>query len=126
MPAEKRSHGVYSSKTKGNDKAADSFGKAYLFNCTLAPYYEAPRDARSVYKGKQMITKTHMPPFSKLEYAPEPFADNEKKELERKKGFASVRLCPLAPAPPPPPTPNAFCPPRAPPPSPPLPRRAAP
>ena len=91
MPVEKRSHGVYSSKTKGNDKAADSFGKPYLFNCTLAPYYEAPRDARSVYKGKQIITKTHLPHFSKLEYAPEPYDDNAKKEKERKIGFATVR-----------------------------------
>jgi hypothetical protein len=91
MPTEKRAHGVYSCKTKGNDKAADSFGKPYLFNCTLAPYYEAPRDARSVYKGKQMITKTHLPHFGKLEYAPEAYNDNTKKEKERKLGFATVR-----------------------------------
>ena len=57
----------------------------------LSPFYEAPRASRDCYKGKQIITKTHLPDFSKLEYAPEPY-EGDKKEQEKKKGFGTVSM----------------------------------
>lgn len=84
----KRDHGLYSSKMRV-PLASDTFGKAVQFNATVAPYYEPPRASRDAFKGKQMLTKSHLPPFSKLEYAQEPFDDAVRAGKERKTGFGT-------------------------------------
>lgn len=83
-------HGLYSSKHVG--VSTDQFGKPLPFNCTVAPYVDPAKEPkRDCYKGKQVLTHTHLPPFSKLEYAPDAY-EPEKKEVEHKLGFASVRM----------------------------------
>ena len=66
MAANKAVHGLYSCKQRV-PQGQDQWGKPISFNCTAAPFYEAPRASRDCYKGKQIITKTHLPHFSKLE-----------------------------------------------------------
>ena len=98
MP-QKKSHGVYSSKIKGNDRGCDNFGKAYVF--LTGEYTGGKLPVRDCYKGKQIITGSHVD-MSKtkegakfkefLAYASEPFDDNAKVEKVRKLGFATVRV----------------------------------
>lgn len=88
--ANKPMHGLYSCKQRV-PKAMDQWGKPVTFNCTVAPFYEAPRAARDCYKGKQIITKSHLPPFTKLTYEAEPYEDSNPKNGEKKNGFGTVR-----------------------------------
>ena len=87
--ANKPMHGLYSCKQRV-PKAMDQWGKPVTFNCTVAPFYEAPRAARDCYKGKQIITKSHLPPFTKLTYEAEPYEDSNPKNGEKKNGFGTV------------------------------------
>ena len=83
-------HGLYSSKHVS--MSTDTFGKQVTFNATLAPWFDpATAPKRDCYKGKQVLSKTHLPPFSKLEYAPETFDDSSRKGGDRKTGFGTVR-----------------------------------
>lgn len=98
MPHSKPNHGLYSSKSRvplGYDlfnPTADLEKKKVVFNCTIAPFYE-PKDTNSSAKGKQVVTKTHLPLFSKYSWTddkvgPDVYDDGKRTgEVLRKNGF---------------------------------------
>ena len=99
MPGgQKKSHGLYSSKVKGNDKGSDNFGNKYAF--ITGEYSDNKTVKRDCYKGKQIQTGSHVDRDGTAEgkkfkeyiaYASEPFDDNPKVEKVRKTGFYTVR-----------------------------------
>jgi hypothetical protein len=99
MPGhEKSAHGLYSSKIKGNNKGSDNFGKPYVF--LNGEYSGGKVEQRDCYKGKQIITGSHVDRDGTAEgkkfkeyiaYASEPFDDNAIVEKVRKLGFGTVR-----------------------------------
>jgi hypothetical protein len=94
---DKAPHGLYSSKVKGNDKGSDNFGKPYVF--IAGGEYDAKVEKRDCYKGKQIITGSHVNREATEEgkkhkaaiaYVSEPFDDNPTVEKVRKLGFSTV------------------------------------
>lgn len=98
MSLKGKNYGLYTAKTKGNDYACDSFGKAYTFNSTQAPFNDDRAETNGKWKGRQIISgrvdrdKTETGKIFKeaQAYAPEPYDDNPKVEKTRKKAFGSV------------------------------------